>query len=552
MSAFYDNQITDIGRKLIVDMQIGAKFSPTKIVVGSGYMPPDKTTRTMTDVVEVVKEITLNKSEKTIDGDAVFGGVLSNAEISKPFYFRELALYAKVTYPDNPEKQESEEVLYSYGNAKENAELIPVYESGNLIERQLDLIVYIGNDTDVSLQVASGIYVDMPTFTTTVQRIDTDIEKIREQMQNTGNVGEPTDDDSKQTVFGKIAGVLKKVIGIDDKVGTAADTAAQATLFGKIKGITDNVSGNLKPMSDKIGQPADNETTQTVFGKIADLKKFFSDKAVEILNKIVGVDNKVGTSGDSSSSSTLFGRLKKVQETTDTINTSTNTVNSKIGASSDSSSSTLFGAIATHKKVIDEINTKLGPLYTDVTIVGTGNKITDFLRALSLTQGTASDVSYATVFGCLRNLCKHFGLIDRYGRNSVNFDIKTNAIADYHNITIPKTKGNCFKIHTFQPEYNTNIRIKATITGKAENMCFYVMNIVPANLMDIADTSVIPFDFQKTFSVYNQPLYDNAQHTQTATMDIILPVVQGRIYHFLTSGVLYDDNTLSSFEICYF
>ncbi len=290
-------------------------------------------------------------------------------------------------------------------------------------------------------------------------------------------------------------------------------------------------SDALSAIDKKIGNSSD-QTNATLFGAIAAHK-----------NATDATSTKVGNSSDQSNS-TLFGAIAAHKNATDATS-------AKVGNSSDQSNNTLFGAIATHKKVIDEINTKLGPLYTDVTIVGTGNKITDFLRALSLTQGTASDVSYATVFGCLRNLCKHFGLIDRYNMESANFDIKTNTIADYHNIIIPKTKGNCFKIHTFQPEYNTNIRIKVNMTGKAENMCFYVMDIVPANLMDIADTSVIPFDFQKTFSVYNQPLYDNAQHTQTATIDIILPVVQGRIYHFLTSGVLYDDNTLSAFEMHY-
>ena len=290
-------------------------------------------------------------------------------------------------------------------------------------------------------------------------------------------------------------------------------------------------SDAISAINKKIGNSSD-QTNATLFGAIAAHK-----------NATDATSTKVGNSSDQTNA-TLFGAIAAHKNATDATS-------AKVGNSSDQSNNTLFGAIATHKKVIDEINTKLGPLYTDVTIVGTGNKITDFLRALSLTQGTASDVSYATVFGCLRNLCKHFGLIDRYGRNSVNFDIKTNAIADYHNITIPKTKGNHFKIHTFQSTYPANIRIKATIKGKAKNMCFYVMNIVPANLMDIADTSVIPFHFQKTFSVYNQPLYDNAQHTQTATMDIILPVVQGRIYHFLTSGVLHDDNTLFAFEMHY-
>lgn len=174
---------------------------------------------------------------------------------------------------------------------------------------------------------------------------DTTVTEKIEQINT--KIGEPTDDHTKQTVFGKIAGVLKKVIGIDDKVGTAADTAAQATLFGKIKGITDNVSGNLKPINDKIGQPADNETTQTVFGKIADLKKVIMEKLEVIHSYVTNVDSLakqiqvvIGKSTHDNNIHSLFGRLKIVQNANDMTN-------SRIGTSSDSSSSnTLFGKIA--------------------------------------------------------------------------------------------------------------------------------------------------------------------------------------------------------------
>lgn len=177
MSVFYDNVITDVGRLLFSDVQLGGtKFVPTKIVVGSGFMPKGKTTRTMTDVAEPVLNIAINKAQKTTDGSTVFGGIMTNETVQQAFYFRELALYAKVIYEDG---REGAETLYSYGNAGENAEIIPAYSTNSIIERQLDLIVYIGNDTEIKLEIETGLYVTIPVFNDTVARLEHDIEEVR-------------------------------------------------------------------------------------------------------------------------------------------------------------------------------------------------------------------------------------------------------------------------------------------------------------------------------------------------------------------------------------
>ena len=44
MSVFYNNDITNKGRQLFALMQDGGKFMPTRIVMGSGYMPQGTTT----------------------------------------------------------------------------------------------------------------------------------------------------------------------------------------------------------------------------------------------------------------------------------------------------------------------------------------------------------------------------------------------------------------------------------------------------------------------------------------------------------------------------
>ena len=155
MANFQNNAITDSGRALLSHVQMGAVFTPTKIVVGSGYMPPGKTARTMTDVVTPVKNLTINKKQRTNDGKAIFGGVYSNQDISQDWYFRELALYAKAVYPEG---QEIAECLYSYGNAGDQADLMPAYTTGQPVERQMDLVVYVGNDAKVDLTIESGVY----------------------------------------------------------------------------------------------------------------------------------------------------------------------------------------------------------------------------------------------------------------------------------------------------------------------------------------------------------------------------------------------------------
>lgn len=173
MSFFFDNSITDTGKQLWAEMQAGGTFVPTKIVIGSGYLPTGKTTRTVTAVAEPVKTVTLNKKEKLKGGDFVFGGVFSNEDVETAFYYRELALFAKVVKSDGTETAET---LYSYGNAGASAEIIPAYSTDAAIERQLDILTYIGNDATVNLEITTGIYVTQNVYNAKIEEIQQAIE----------------------------------------------------------------------------------------------------------------------------------------------------------------------------------------------------------------------------------------------------------------------------------------------------------------------------------------------------------------------------------------
>lgn len=161
MSVFINNNITDRGRILLAAAQTGAVFEATRIVMGSGYMPFGATARTMTSVVLPVVELQINKKKLSGDGKVTFGGMYTNETITEAFYFREFALYARVKHPatDTSEETYSDEVLYSYGNAGDSADLMPAHGSGTAIEKQMDLVTWVGNDIQIDLTVESGMYI---------------------------------------------------------------------------------------------------------------------------------------------------------------------------------------------------------------------------------------------------------------------------------------------------------------------------------------------------------------------------------------------------------
>ena len=161
MGNFSNNAITDVGRMLLADVQAGAVFTPTRIVIGSGSMPGGATTQGMMEVITPVKSLAINKKKRTPDGKCVFGGVYTNEEVTEPFYFRELALYAKAVYlnEDGSVKSEGEETLYSYGNAGATADYMPAYSTSTVVEKQMDLITWVGNNAQIDLSIESGLYV---------------------------------------------------------------------------------------------------------------------------------------------------------------------------------------------------------------------------------------------------------------------------------------------------------------------------------------------------------------------------------------------------------
>lgn len=161
MGNFANNAVTDGGRLLLADLQAGAVFIPTKIVIGSGMIPSGKTAATMTEVAVPVKELAINKKKKTADGKVTIGGAYDNRDVAVAWYFRELALFARAEYreADGTVIKSVDEVLYSYGNAGDTADYMPAYYTDAVVERQIDLVSWVGQDTEIELTIEPGVQV---------------------------------------------------------------------------------------------------------------------------------------------------------------------------------------------------------------------------------------------------------------------------------------------------------------------------------------------------------------------------------------------------------
>lgn len=158
MSKFITQDITAAGLQMLANALAGSSITFTKIVLGSGFT--DQQARNVEALVQPVVELEILKLQTTAEpGTAVVGTAFSNVGLSNDFYYRELGVYA--TSP------ELGEVLYSYANAGDNAELIPAVDVGgdNLVEKTIDAIVIVGNAENVTA------YINTDAFAT-VQQVE--------------------------------------------------------------------------------------------------------------------------------------------------------------------------------------------------------------------------------------------------------------------------------------------------------------------------------------------------------------------------------------------
>ena len=151
MSAFTKNSITIQGAVAIAALVAGGTLHFTRIAVGDGDLPAGQTAMTMTNLAHRLFDVEINEVYSDSESQATITGVFSNAQTQTGFYYRELGLFAKNPVSD-------EEILFCYGNAGEDAEWINPAGEESIIEKEVHIVTLIGNATEVTANLNSGIY----------------------------------------------------------------------------------------------------------------------------------------------------------------------------------------------------------------------------------------------------------------------------------------------------------------------------------------------------------------------------------------------------------
>lgn len=135
----------------IAALVAGGTLEFTRIAVGDGELKDGQVPGTMTKLNNPLFDVTINKVYSDSVSQATIQGVFSNSQVATGFYYRELGLFAK-------DPATGSEILYAYGNAGEDAEWITPAGESSIIEKEIHIVVLIGNATNVTATLNSGIY----------------------------------------------------------------------------------------------------------------------------------------------------------------------------------------------------------------------------------------------------------------------------------------------------------------------------------------------------------------------------------------------------------
>ncbi|WP_020621172.1 phage tail protein [Paenibacillus daejeonensis] len=302
MANFTNIQITNRGRALQAKAQAGAQLVFTRFRIGSGQMSGQQIAD-MTNLIQPVMWLTLNKSQPSSTGRHTIGAPFTNTGVTTGFYFREWGLFAQD--PDIGE------ILYCYGNVGAGAEYIPAGGGSEIIEQQLDMIVIIGNATTVNAVIDESLaFVSLRDFQ---QGMETKVDKVAGKKLSTEDYTT-----AEKTKLGGIAtgAQVNTVTSVAGKTGAVALVKADVGL-----GNVDNVQ--QAPLTHVgAGGPAHAAATASVAGFLsaADKDKLDKSTSSSTANSLMQRDANGQTNVSAPTANSHVARKQDVDAVSTTVN----------------------------------------------------------------------------------------------------------------------------------------------------------------------------------------------------------------------------------------
>lgn len=195
MSVFGGLMLTNSGRNLEAKAQLGKALKFKRIALGDGQITTESMI-TRTSLINEVLSAEITGMQITKDNIVAITFYLTNQDLEKGFTWRELGVIA-----EDPDTKE--EVLYNYGNARQNAEYICGANEQDILELKVSIDLIISNVENVTASIDNSL-----VFATKQE-----LEQIKEQIED--------------VTTGKLQ---KEIDKIKENLNTKADTPRRKTL----------------------------------------------------------------------------------------------------------------------------------------------------------------------------------------------------------------------------------------------------------------------------------------------------------------------------------
>ena len=150
MAQFNGMTLTEGGRNLLAKALIGKRLHFDRVACGDGTLPDGQDLYEMTELIAPIRDLPIASMTVTGVGTATVQVVMSNEDITTPFFIRELGLFA--LDPDT-----GEEILYGYCNAGERSDYMPASGGPDVVQYLLTLVTVIEQAQNVTAQITEGL-----------------------------------------------------------------------------------------------------------------------------------------------------------------------------------------------------------------------------------------------------------------------------------------------------------------------------------------------------------------------------------------------------------
>ena len=143
MAVFGGLVLTNSGRNLLAKNSLGKILKFKRIALGDGELGPSESMITLTKLKNELLSQDIIGLKIIQDSIVQITFQLTNTKLQEGFYWRELGVIA-----EDPDTQE--EVLYCYGNARENGEYISAGGEADILEKYVNIDIIVSSSENVT------------------------------------------------------------------------------------------------------------------------------------------------------------------------------------------------------------------------------------------------------------------------------------------------------------------------------------------------------------------------------------------------------------------